>query len=94
MAIAMAREGGIGVMPPQSDHRKTGGEVDKVKRSEHGVITNPFRLTPEHTINDAAALMERYCISGVPITVGEKLVRIITNRTCVLKMIIPSRLVK
>ncbi len=80
MAIAMAREGGIGVIHRNLTIEKQAGEVDKVKRSEHGVITNPFRLTPEHTINDAAALMERYRISGVPITVGEKLVGIITNR--------------
>ncbi len=80
MAIAMAREGGIGVIHRNLTIEKQAGEVDKVKRSEHGVITNPFRLSPEHTINDAAALMERYRISGVPITVGEKLVGIITNR--------------
>lgn len=80
MAIAMAREGGIGIIHRNMTIEKQAGEVDKVKRSEHGVITNPFRLTPDHTINDAAGLMERYRISGVPITVGEKLVGIITNR--------------
>ncbi|MGM0688779.1 MAG: IMP dehydrogenase [Bacillota bacterium] len=80
MAIAIAREGGIGVVHRNMKIEKQAEEVDKVKRSEHGVITNPFRLTPEHTLNDAAALMERYRISGVPITVGEKLVGIITNR--------------
>ncbi len=80
MAIAIAREGGIGVVHRNMSIEKQAEEVDKVKRSEHGVITNPFRLTPEHTLNDAAALMERYRISGVPVTVGEKLVGIITNR--------------
>lgn len=80
MAIAVAREGGIGVVHRNMKIEKQAEEVDKVKRSEHGVITNPFRLTPEHTLNDAAALMERYRISGVPVTVGEKLVGIITNR--------------
>ncbi|MDW7738624.1 MAG: IMP dehydrogenase [Bacillota bacterium] len=80
MAIAIAREGGIGVIHRNMPMEKQAEEVDKVKRSEHGVITNPFRLTPEHILNDAAALMERYRISGVPVTVGEKLVGIITNR--------------
>jgi len=80
MAIAVAREGGIGVVHRNMTLEKQAEEVDKVKRSEHGVITNPFRLTPDHTLNDAAALMERYRISGVPVTVGEKLVGIITNR--------------
>lgn len=80
MAIAMAREGGIGVIHRNMPVEKQAEEVDKVKRSEHGVITNPFRLSPEHTVNDAAALMERYRISGVPITKGERLVGIITNR--------------
>ncbi len=80
MAIAIAREGGIGVIHRNMPPERQAEEVDKVKRSEHGVITNPFRLTPEHILNDAAALMERYRISGVPITVGEKLVGIITNR--------------
>jgi len=80
MAIAVAREGGIGVIHRNLSIEKQAEEVDKVKRSEHGVITNPFRLTPDHSLNDAAALMERYRISGVPVTVGEKLVGIITNR--------------
>ncbi len=80
MAIAMAREGGIGVIHRNMTIKKQAEEVDKVKRSEHGVITNPFRLGPDNTLNDAAALMERYRISGVPVTVGEKLVGIITNR--------------
>ncbi|MDY6826255.1 MAG: IMP dehydrogenase [Bacillota bacterium] len=80
MAIAIAREGGIGVIHRNMTIEKQAEEVDKVKRSEHGVITNPFRLSPDNILNDAAALMERYRISGVPITVGEKLVGIITNR--------------
>ncbi len=80
MAIAMAREGGLGVIHRNMSIEKQAGEVDKVKRSEHGVITDPFCLSPEHTVNDAAALMERYRISGVPITRGEQLVGIITNR--------------
>lgn len=80
MAIAIAREGGVGVIHKNMPIEKQASEVDKVKRSEHGVITNPFHLSPEHTINDAAALMERYRISGVPITVNGKLVGIITNR--------------
>ena len=80
MAIAMAREGGVGVIHKNMSIEKQAMEVDRVKRSEHGVITNPFHLSPDHTINDAAALMERYRISGVPITVKGKLVGIITNR--------------
>ncbi|MDW7650848.1 MAG: IMP dehydrogenase [Bacillota bacterium] len=80
MAIAIAREGGLGVIHKNMTVEKQAAEVDKVKRSEHGVITNPFHLSPDHKINDAAALMERYRISGVPITVNGKLVGIITNR--------------
>ncbi len=80
MAIAIAREGGIGVIHKNMTIERQAMEVDRVKRSEHGVITNPFHLSPRHTINDAADLMERYRISGVPITVKGKLVGIITNR--------------
>jgi len=80
MAIAIAREGGIGVIHRNLSIERQAEEVDRVKRSEHGVITNPFHLSPNHTISDAAALMERYRISGVPITVEGKLVGIITNR--------------
>lgn len=80
MAIAIAREGGFGIIHRNMTIEKQASEVDKVKRSEHGVITNPFKLSPDHTLNDAAALMERYRISGVPITVKGKLVGIITNR--------------
>ncbi|MGB9679081.1 MAG: IMP dehydrogenase [Thermoanaerobacteraceae bacterium] len=80
LAIAIAREGGLGVIHKNMSIEKQAIEVDRVKRSEHGVITNPFYLSPEHKIQDAAALMERYRISGVPITVDSKLVGIITNR--------------
>lgn len=80
MAIAMAREGGIGVIHKNMSLERQAMEVDRVKRSEHGVITNPFSLSPEHIIQDAADLMSRYRISGVPITVEGKLVGILTNR--------------
>lgn len=80
MAIAMARQGGIGVIHKNMSIEEQADEVDKVKRSENGVITDPFYLSPEHTLQDASDLMAKYRISGVPITVGKKLVGIITNR--------------
>ena len=80
MAIAMARQGGIGVIHKNMSIEAQAEEVDKVKRSENGVITDPFSLTPEHTLKDADELMAKYRISGVPITEGKKLVGIITNR--------------
>ncbi len=80
MAISMAREGGIGIIHKNMSIEEQALEVDKVKRSEHGVIVDPFFLSPEHTISDALELMERYRISGVPITTKGKLVGIITNR--------------
>ena len=80
MAIAMARQGGIGVIHKNMSIEEQVMEVDKVKRSEHGVIVDPFYLSPDHLIGDALELMERYHISGVPITVKGKLVGIITNR--------------
>lgn len=80
MAIAVAREGGIGIIHKNMTIEEQAAEVDKVKRSEHGVIVDPFSLSPEHTLNDAEALMAKYKISGVPITEGEKLVGILTNR--------------
>jgi IMP dehydrogenase len=81
MAIAMARQGGIGVIHKNMSIQEQAEEVDKVKRSENGVITDPFYLSPEHTLQDANELMAKYRISGVPITVnGKKLVGIITNR--------------
>lgn len=80
MAIAMARQGGIGIIHKNMSIEAQAEEVDKVKRSENGVITNPFSLTAEHTLADADALMGKFRISGVPITEGKKLVGIITNR--------------
>ncbi|MGI6136557.1 MAG: IMP dehydrogenase [Clostridiales bacterium] len=80
MAIAMAREGGLGILHKNLSIEEQASQVDKVKRSEHGVITDPFFLSPEHKVSDALALMSRYKISGVPITRGTKLVGILTNR--------------
>ena len=80
MAIAMARQGGIGIIHKNMSIEAQAEEVDKVKRSENGVITDPFSLTPDHTLGDADALMGKFRISGVPITEGKKLVGIITNR--------------
>lgn len=80
MAIAMAREGGIGIIHKNMSIEQQANEVDRVKRQENGVITDPFYLSPDHTINDANAVMSKYRISGVPITVDGKLVGIITNR--------------
>ena len=80
MAIAMARQGGIGIIHKNMSIEEQAEEVDKVKRSENGVITDPFYLSPEHTLGDANNLMSKFRISGVPITEGKKLVGIITNR--------------
>lgn len=80
MAIAMARQGGIGIIHKNMSIEAQADEVDKVKRSENGVITDPFYLSPEHTLQDANELMGKFRISGVPITEGKKLVGIITNR--------------
>ena len=80
MASAMARQGGIGIIHKNMSIEAQAEEVDKVKRSENGVITNPFSLSPEHTLKDADELMGKFRISGVPITEGKKLVGIITNR--------------
>ena len=80
MAIAMAREGGLGIIHKNMTIAEQAAQVDKVKRSEHGVITDPFFLSPEHLIQDAENLMARYRISGVPITRDGKLVGILTNR--------------
>ena len=80
MAIAMARQGGIGIIHKNMSIEAQADEVDKVKRSENGVITDPFFLSPEHTLEDANNLMAKFRISGVPITEGKKLVGIITNR--------------
>ena len=80
MAIAMARQGGIGVIHKNMSIEEQAEEVDRVKRSENGVITDPFYLSPDHTLEDANNLMAKFRISGVPITEGKKLVGIITNR--------------
>ncbi|MBE5922282.1 MAG: IMP dehydrogenase [Lachnospiraceae bacterium] len=80
MAIAMARQGGIGIIHKNMSIEEQAAEVDMVKRSENGVITDPFYLSPEHTLADANELMGKFRISGVPITEGKKLVGIITNR--------------
>jgi IMP dehydrogenase len=80
MAIAMARQGGIGIIHKNMSIEAQAEEVDKVKRSENGVITDPFSLSPEHTLQDADNLMAKFRISGVPITENGKLVGIITNR--------------
>ncbi len=80
MAIAMAREGGLGIIHKNMSIADQAAHVDKVKRSEHGVITDPFFLSPDHLIQDAENLMARYKISGVPICKDGKLVGILTNR--------------
>ena len=80
LAIAMAREGGIGIIHKNMSIDEQAIQVDKVKRSEHGVITDPFYLSPAHLVSDAVELMRKYRISGVPITEKGKLVGILTNR--------------
>ncbi len=80
MAIAIAREGGIGIIHKNMSIEQQADMVDRVKRSENGVITNPFYLAPNNTIREANELMRKYKISGVPICEGTKLVGIITNR--------------
>ena len=81
MAIAISREGGIGIIHKNMPIEKQAEEVDKVKRSENGVIVNPFYLSKDHTAADANELMGRYKISGVPICDDDKkLIGIITNR--------------
>lgn len=80
MAIAMAREGGIGVIHKNMSIDEQAREVKLVKRSEHGIIVDPIYLAPDNTLSDADELMNKYHISGVPITENSKLVGIITNR--------------
>jgi len=80
MAIAMAREGGIGIIHKNMTIDEQARMVDRVKRSEHGIITDPFYLSPDNKVTDALSIMEHYHISGVPITEGRKLVGILTNR--------------
>ncbi|MCL2337602.1 MAG: IMP dehydrogenase, partial [Firmicutes bacterium] len=80
MAIAMAREGGIGVIHKSMPIERQAMEVDRVKRSEHGVISDPIFLGADNSVNEALVLMERYRISGVPVLENGKLVGILTNR--------------
>ncbi len=80
MAIAMAREGGMGVIHRNLSVSEQAAEVDRVKRSEHGVIVDPFSLSPQHRVSEAVELMSRYRISGVPVVVEGRLMGIITNR--------------
>ena len=80
MAIAMAREGGLGIIHKNMSIEEQAHEVDKVKRSEHGVIVDPIYLSPQNLLSDAEELMHKYKISGVPVTENGKLVGIITNR--------------
>lgn len=80
MAIAMARQGGIGIIHKNMSIQQQAEEVDKVKRSENGVISDPFSLSPDHTLQDAEDLMHKFRISGVPVTENGRLVGIITNR--------------
>lgn len=80
MAIAIAREGGIGVIHKNMSIEQQADQVDRVKRSENGVIVNPFYLSPENTVSEANQLMAKYKISGVPICREGKLVGILTNR--------------
>ena len=80
MAIAMAREGGLGIIHKNMTIEEQASQVDKVKRSENGVIIDPFFLSPENTVADAQALMSKFRISGVPITEDGRLVGILTNR--------------
>src|SRR5919201_1841810 len=83
LAIALAREGGIGIVHRNLSIADQVAEVDKVKRSESGMIVEPLTLTPDAPVAHALELMERYHISGVPITDGERLVGILTNRDLV-----------
>lgn len=80
LAIAIAREGGIGIIHKNMSVEAQAEHVDKVKRSEHGVITDPFYLAPDCKVSDALDLMKKYKISGVPICKNGKLVGILTNR--------------
>lgn len=81
LAIALAREGGIGIIHKNLSIEEQAAEVDKVKRSQSGIITTPISLNPENTVQDAVDLMARYHISGIPVTdIQGKLVGILTNR--------------
>ena len=80
LAIAMAREGGIGIIHKNMSIEAQAEQVDKVKRSEHGVISDPFYISPDKLVSDALMLMSKYKISGVPVVENNKLVGILTNR--------------
>ncbi len=80
LAIALAREGGIGIIHKNFSIEKHAEEVDRVKRSESGMISDPITLGPDHTVREAISLMNKYHISGIPIVSGETLVGILTNR--------------
>src|SRR5438270_3950666 len=80
MAIALAQQGGIGIVHRNLTIEQQAGEVDKVKRSESGMIVDPITMSPDDKISDALEVMRRYRISGVPITKNKKLVGILTNR--------------
>src|SRR6476469_4626848 len=80
LAIALAREGGLGVIHRNLSVEDQASEVDKVKRSESGMITDPITLSPDKPLRDALAVMSKYHISGIPITENGKLVGILTNR--------------
>jgi IMP dehydrogenase len=80
MAIAMAQQGGMGIIHRNMTIEQQAGEVDKVKRSESGMIVDPITMSPDDKVSDALKVMERYRISGVPITKNRKLVGILTNR--------------
>jgi IMP dehydrogenase len=80
MAIAMAREGGVGVIHKNMTIDRQAAEVDRVKRSEHGVITDPVFLSPDQTLHDAEMLMSHYHIAGLPVVQGDQLIGILTNR--------------
>ena len=94
LAIAMAREGGLGIIHKNLTIDEQATQVDRVKRSEHGVITDPFYLSPDHLISDANALMGKYHISGVPICVNGKVVGILTNRDLSLETAFSRRIVE
>src|SRR3954454_2393633 len=80
MAIGMAQQGGLGIVHRNLSIEQQAGEVDKVKRSESGMIVDPVTMSPDEKISDALEVMRRYKISGVPITKNKKLVGILTNR--------------
>src|ERR1700744_2430372 len=80
MAIAMAQQGGVGILNRNLSISAQAGEIDKVKRSESGMIVDPVTIGPDQLISDALEVMRRYKISGVPVTQGKKLVGILTNR--------------